>query len=446
MSNYLRRVTETVQDIAPQSDVTVVQQQSTTDPGKVVIGFQLSQATWDRAIGAASVFAVFGGAVYIQRWYKRWQKERRLQHKRNEIARARLEMHRHSVDTFHAARYSPESEPQVTHYGGCHCKRVKFMIEAPATIRAVDCSTSMGGKKGRFPYVYVTMDDFKLISGKEFLSVYTFGTHTAKHMFCSVCGVHTMGVPRGTPEEGGISVNVHCIEPETVEQVHVSYIPGEHFVSDVEPAITTRASLSKGVLGSKHADVETVFSSETEMASRWLTGTEEQIKQLARTPEIIRMNHSGKNHGKTKSTQRKMSGKNKYMRSQSSPQSSSSSLIHTLVHGTAQATTAAAAAAASTLNDVAEYTSTINQQQQQPQNHFNNNYSNNNMYLINDENNNENMMNMIQPSRTSRSFSTGSNVDDIKNQLQRYLKKYPGKNSLTSSFNTKTPLKRSTRY
>ena len=88
MSNYLRRVTETVQDITPQSDVTVVQQQSTTDPGKVVIGFQLSQATWDRAIGAASVFAVFGGAVYIQRWYKRWQKERRLQHKRNEMARA----------------------------------------------------------------------------------------------------------------------------------------------------------------------------------------------------------------------------------------------------------------------------------------------------------------------------------------------------------------------
>ena len=72
MSNYLRRVTETVQDIAPASDLSVVQQQSSTDPGKVIIGFQLSQTTWDRAIGAASGVAVVSGAVYIQRWFKRW--------------------------------------------------------------------------------------------------------------------------------------------------------------------------------------------------------------------------------------------------------------------------------------------------------------------------------------------------------------------------------------
>ena len=85
-----------------------------------------------------------------------------------------------------------------------------------------------------------------------------------------------MGVPRGTPEEGGLSINVHCLDRETIDQVHVSFIPGDHFVSDVEPAITTRATLSKGV-HSKSVNVDQVFSSDTEMASRWLTGTEEQI-------------------------------------------------------------------------------------------------------------------------------------------------------------------------
>eukprot|EP00943_MAST-04B_sp_MAST-4B-sp1_P009278 g9278.t1 len=262
-------------------------------------------------------------------------------------------------------------------------------------------------------------------------------------MFCSVCGVHTMGVPRGTPEEGGISINVHCLDTETIDQVHVSYIPGDHFVADVEPAITTRATLSKGVI-SKSADVQKVFSSDTEMASRWLTGTEQQIKELARTPEVIRMNSNGIKHAKTKSTQKKMSGQNRYMRN-STNTPTSSSLIHTLVHGTAQATAAAASAAASTLNDVAKFTSTLNQQHSQ-RNDFNNNSYDNSMYIINDENNNENMMNVMPASRTGRSFSTGSNVDDIKNQLQRYLKKYPEKNTLTTSFNTKTPLKRSTRY
>ena len=110
------------------------------------------------------------------------------------------------------------------------------------------------------------------------------------------------------------------------------------------------------------------------------------------------------------------------------------------MHGTAQATTAAAAAAASTLNEVADYTTSFNNNQ--------NDYSNstNNMYIMNDENTNENLINIMPPSRSNRSFSTGSNVDDIKNQLQRYLKKYPEKNGLTTNYSTKTPLRRGTRY
>ena len=110
------------------------------------------------------------------------------------------------------------------------------------------------------------------------------------------------------------------------------------------------------------------------------------------------------------------------------------------MHGTAQATTAAAAAAKSTLNGVADYTASFNSHQ--------NDYSNstNNMFVINDENTNENLINIMPPSRNNRSFSTGSNVDDIKNQLQRYLKKYPEKNGLTNTYSTKTPLRRVTRY
>ena len=57
MSNYLRRVTESVQDLpaAAVPDVRVISQQSSSDPDQVVIGFQLSQSTWDRALGAAAV-------------------------------------------------------------------------------------------------------------------------------------------------------------------------------------------------------------------------------------------------------------------------------------------------------------------------------------------------------------------------------------------------------
>ena len=40
----------------------------------------------------------------------------------------------------------------------------------------------MSTKKGRFPYIFVDSDDFRLDCGGDFLTVYTSGTHTAKHM------------------------------------------------------------------------------------------------------------------------------------------------------------------------------------------------------------------------------------------------------------------------
>jgi hypothetical protein len=39
-------------------------------------------------------------------------------------------------------------------------------------------------------------DRFKLVSGKDVLTSYGFNTQTAKHLFCSVCGIKSFYVPR----------------------------------------------------------------------------------------------------------------------------------------------------------------------------------------------------------------------------------------------------------
>ena len=44
---------------------------------------------------------------------------------------------------------------------------------------------------------------FKLLSGNESLSSYTFNTHQAKHLFCSTCGVQSFYVPRSNPNGYG---------------------------------------------------------------------------------------------------------------------------------------------------------------------------------------------------------------------------------------------------
>ena len=66
-------------------------------------------------------------------------------------------------------------------------------------------------------------DDFKLTKGEDKLSLYQFYTNTAKHYFCSICGIHTHNRPRSNPKIYG--VNIACIEgvePFEIEDVPVN--------------------------------------------------------------------------------------------------------------------------------------------------------------------------------------------------------------------------------
>jgi hypothetical protein len=46
-----------------------------------------------------------------------------------------------------------------------------------------------------------------------------WNTGTAKHHFCSVCGVKSFYVPRSHPD--GFSVNARCLDAGTVEAMNV---------------------------------------------------------------------------------------------------------------------------------------------------------------------------------------------------------------------------------
>ena len=86
----------------------------------------------------------------------------------------------------------------VAHRGGCHCGQVRFEALAPARVRVSECNCSMCSKAG-FLHLVVRAEHFKLLSGSDVLTTYTFNTGTAKHLFCSVCGIKSFYVPRSTP-------------------------------------------------------------------------------------------------------------------------------------------------------------------------------------------------------------------------------------------------------
>jgi centromere protein V len=114
----------------------------------------------------------------------------------------------------------------ITHTGGCHCGRVRFEVVAPARIEVSDCNCSMCGKSG-YLHLIVPRSRFKLLSGEHVLTTYQFNTRTAKHLFCSVCGIKAFYVPRSHPD--GVSVNARCLDEGTVAAMSIRPADGKHW-------------------------------------------------------------------------------------------------------------------------------------------------------------------------------------------------------------------------
>ncbi|HEY4135835.1 MAG TPA: GFA family protein [Alphaproteobacteria bacterium] len=94
--------------------------------------------------------------------------------------------------------------------GQCHCGTVRFRVKLTDGLRSARrCTCSYCRMRGA---VAVSSDlaGFAILSGEEALSLYQFNSMTAKHYFCSKCGIYTHHQRRSNPREYG--VNVACLE------------------------------------------------------------------------------------------------------------------------------------------------------------------------------------------------------------------------------------------
>ncbi|XP_051140262.1 uncharacterized protein LOC127257827 [Andrographis paniculata] len=120
----------------------------------------------------------------------------------------------------------------ILHSGGCHCRRIKWKVRAPPSIVVWKCNCSNCSMRGNTHFV-VPSQDFQLDEeSKEFLTTYTFGTHTAKHTFCKVCGITSFYFPRSNPD--GVGVTVGCVDHGTLKHVEVRDFDGENWESSYE--------------------------------------------------------------------------------------------------------------------------------------------------------------------------------------------------------------------
>lgn len=114
--------------------------------------------------------------------------------------------------------------------GGCHCGAVRFRVTVRSR-EAVECNCSMCAKKG-FLHLIVPENDFELLRGADALTTYTFGTHTAKHHFCSHCGIHSYYRPRSHPEQ--VDVNLRCLDGIDPSNFSLSAFDGQNWEDSVE--------------------------------------------------------------------------------------------------------------------------------------------------------------------------------------------------------------------
>lgn len=83
----------------------------------------------------------------------------------------------------------------IVHNGGCHCGKVRWQVQAPNSVVAWKWNCSDCSMRGNVHFS-VPSERFELLGdSKEFLTTYTFGTHTAKHTFCKVFGITSFYIP-----------------------------------------------------------------------------------------------------------------------------------------------------------------------------------------------------------------------------------------------------------
>jgi hypothetical protein len=111
--------------------------------------------------------------------------------------------------------------------GSCHCKAIKFEFETDEITSGLQCNCSICIRKNAIMSMeYVHADQFKLLKGKENLSVYLWNDEDVNHYFCSVCGIYPFHDSIYDPEK--YRVNLGCVEGINPRELEIIEFDGKN--------------------------------------------------------------------------------------------------------------------------------------------------------------------------------------------------------------------------
>ena len=115
------------------------------------------------------------------------------------------------TETSHSsAGHSNAGHSGVDHSGACHCGAVRFHVRLSAGLTTASrCNCSFCARRGAVALT-APAGGLTLLSGADNLTLYQFGSHTAKHYFCAPCGIYTHHERRFP--EGELGINAACLD------------------------------------------------------------------------------------------------------------------------------------------------------------------------------------------------------------------------------------------
>ncbi|OAI13971.1 aldehyde-activating protein [Methylomonas koyamae] len=120
------------------------------------------------------------------------------------------------------------------HRAKCHCGAVELELDLPDGIvdpRRCDCSLCR--RKGAI-MASVPLSGIRIVKGHDVLKLYQFNTMSARHYFCSICGIYTHHQRRSMPDQ--YDYNVGCLVG--VNPFDLGEVPtrdGVHHPADRQP-------------------------------------------------------------------------------------------------------------------------------------------------------------------------------------------------------------------
>ncbi len=103
----------------------------------------------------------------------------------------------------------------------CHCGAVELRVQLSDGLKSARrCNCSFCRRRGAIAVTAAYPDGVKIVKGAGKLTLYQWGTKSAAHYFCSVCGNYTHHRRRSNPNEYGVNAGaLEGVDPSELTDV-----------------------------------------------------------------------------------------------------------------------------------------------------------------------------------------------------------------------------------